>query len=75
MEILAVLFAREIQYNPNWTIKSELNNLFLIQCTETKPSKKNRFPKFLNTKLIAKNFVEKVKLTEFEKNFHNKIKN
>ena len=68
-EILAVLLAREIHYNPNWTIQTEIKDLTLIQCTESKPIEQIRFPKFLNSKYIKQEFIKKFKFTEFEKNF------
>ena len=68
-----MLLAREIHYRADWKIKSELKDLNLVQCTESNSIEKIKFPKFLNSQHVPKEFIENFKFTEFEKPFRYKI--
>ena len=75
LEILAVLLARRIKYHHDGKIKSEKEDLILIQCTEKPSNLKTRFPKFFNSKFISNEFLKNFNYTEFEKPFKFQINN
>ena len=45
----------------------------MVQCTESQHIEKLRFPEFLNSPYISKEFIENFKFIEFEKPFRHKV--
>ena len=68
-----MLLTRKIHYHIDGKIKSEIEDLILVQCAETDPTEKLRFPKFMNSQHLPKEFIENFKYTEFEKIFRHKV--
>ena len=59
-----MLLARKIKYQHDGKIKSEKEDLILVQCTEKSSSIKTRFSKLFNNKFISNEFLKNFNYSE-----------